>query len=123
MKDIPIWYAAHIIMLVKFKDGKQDRYPIFENIVLIKAKSEPEALSRAESRGREDESNPDSVFSWDERPAVFEFVGIRKLIECSDFENRPDDGVEVSYSNFEIENEESLHKLVQGEPVSLEYRE
>lgn len=49
------WYAASIIMLVKFKDGNQDKYPVWENVVLIKASSGDEALELAEKRGREEE--------------------------------------------------------------------
>jgi len=28
------WYAASVIMYTKFKDGKQEKYPIWENVIL-----------------------------------------------------------------------------------------
>ncbi len=37
------WYAAHIVVPFKYKDGRQDHYPCFENIVLISARSVSEA--------------------------------------------------------------------------------
>ena len=49
------WYAASIIMLVKFKDGNQDKYPVWENVILIKASSDDEAIKKAEKEGREKE--------------------------------------------------------------------
>jgi Domain of unknown function (DUF4288) len=45
------WYAAHIVMVVKLKEQPQERYPIWENIVLLDAASDDEAFDRAEQRG------------------------------------------------------------------------
>jgi hypothetical protein len=44
------WYAAHIVMRVKLKAGRQERFPVWENIILIQAGSEDEAFARAEQR-------------------------------------------------------------------------
>jgi hypothetical protein len=38
------WYAAHLVMFVQFKKHRQGSYPIWENIVLIKARSDQEAF-------------------------------------------------------------------------------
>ena len=51
------WYAASIIMYTEFKDGVQDKYPVWENIILIEGQSETEAKEKAEKRGREDEGD------------------------------------------------------------------
>ncbi|MGA2599283.1 MAG: hypothetical protein ABSH09_20100 [Bryobacteraceae bacterium] len=37
------WYAAHVIMYMRFKDGNQDRYPVYENIYLFQTESAEEA--------------------------------------------------------------------------------
>ena len=49
------WYVAHVIMYVKFKDGVQDSYPIWENLYLIKASSPAKAWEKAHKYGREAE--------------------------------------------------------------------
>ena len=37
------WYAAHVIKYMRFKDGTQDRYPVYENIYLFQTESAEEA--------------------------------------------------------------------------------
>jgi hypothetical protein len=41
------WYSAHIIMYVELKDRVQRRYPVWENIVLIKARDADVAFENA----------------------------------------------------------------------------
>lgn len=117
------WYAAHLIMVAKFKDKCQDKYPIWENVILLSANSDDEALSKAEKRGKEDESGSESEFLWEGRPAIWTFVGVRKLIECVDTDTRPGDGTEITYSELELGSEDALAKLVAGEPVIVNYQE
>ncbi len=38
------WFAAHIVMMVKLKDQKQDHFPVWENIILIEAATEAECI-------------------------------------------------------------------------------
>jgi hypothetical protein len=105
------WYAASIIILVKFKDGNQDKYPVWENIKLIKASLVEQALKKAERMGCEDEGDDDGTFRWGKRKAEWVFAGIRKLISVSELnplQKKPGDGTEVTYSQFILENEESF---------------
>ena len=46
------WFAAHVVMYVKLKDQPQDRFTVWENIVLIKACSEDEAFEKARFEDR-----------------------------------------------------------------------
>ena len=39
------WYAAHIILAVRLKEQKQKRFPVWENVILIEAKTEAEAFT------------------------------------------------------------------------------
>lgn len=39
------WYAAHVVMFFKFHDGRQDSFPIYENVMLFEAKEDEEALA------------------------------------------------------------------------------
>lgn len=113
------WYAAHLILFVRFKERRQTRFPVWENIVLIQADSEEEALVKAEKRGRQDEGDSDGTFQWEGHLAEWVFAGVRQLILCQDENRRPGDGTEVTYLEMEVASEEALRKLAAGEQVSV----
>jgi len=115
------WYAAHLILYVQFKNRPQRKVPVWENIILIKAKTEEEAFAKAEQRGKEDEGDDDGTFKWEGKPARWVFAGVRKLTLCEDPERRPDDGTEVSYTEMEVDSEQAVAKLVGGQSVSVTY--
>lgn len=117
------WYAAHIVMSVRFKDGPQDTYPLWENIVLLEAPNDEEAERKAELKGQEGEGDSDGSFRWDDRPATWVFAGVRKLIACEDPHVPPGDGIEITFSEMAVDSEESLSKFVNGEPVMVRYEE
>jgi Domain of unknown function (DUF4288) len=121
-----MWYAAHVIMNVEFKDpADQTSYPLWENIVLVEADSDRAAWEQAERLGREDETDGTDNFRWNGRPARWKFAGVRKVIECRSDEqdDRPVHGAEVSYSQMSVPDKESLAKLVQGKAVEVLYEE
>ena len=113
------WFAAHLIMSVKLKGKRQRRFPVWENIVVIEADSEEQAFRKAEHRGRLEEGDDNGSFTWGGQPATWVFAGIRKLTQCEDFENRPGDGTEISYLEFELASQKAVNKLVNGLQVSL----
>jgi hypothetical protein len=118
------WYAASAIMLVKFKDGNQDSYPVWENVHLIQAASPEEAEEKATKRAKNDEGDHSGTFTWNERPARWDFAGLRKLVTVSnnDFADKELDGAEVTFSEFEVKTEGDLASLVNGEDVCVMYR-
>src|SRR6266700_2614133 len=101
-----LWYAAHIVMYVKLKDTTGGKSPVWENIVLIKADSEEEAIAKATQRGKAEEGDDDGTFRWGGKRAQWLFAGVRKLTLCEDPEKRPGDGAEVSYLEMEVESEQ-----------------
>ncbi len=113
------WYAAHLILYVRYKDRKPRRVPVWENIVLIKADSEGEAFAKAEKRGHEEEGDDDGTFRWGNHPAEWVFAGVRKLTLCQDEDQRPRDGTEVTFLELELPSESLVRKLASGEPVSV----
>jgi hypothetical protein len=117
------WYAASIIVFVRYKDGIQNAYPIMENVVLIQAETDDEAYKKASIRALAYEGDSDGTFCWDDRPASAVFGGIRKVVECVDSDSRPGDGTEVSYSMMEVVGENNLNKLIDGESVAVIYEE
>ena len=121
-----MWYAAHIIMSVQFKNPEdQTSYPVWETIVLIQASTSEQAWDKAEQRGRDEETDGSDGFTWNRKPARWVFAGVRKVIECrsDDEKDRPVDGAEVSYSEMSVPDKESLTKLANGRPVSVQYEE
>lgn len=117
------WYAAHVIMVTRFKDGKQDKFPIWENVILVSAGSPQEAEKKAIRRAREDEGDSSGTYTYEGRAATWVVAGIRKLIECQDGENCPADGTEITYSVFEADNEDIVEQLASGGSVTIRYEE
>lgn len=114
------WYAASAIMFVKYKDGNQNNYPIWENVHLIEASTPEEAEEKAIKRAKEDEGDSSGSFKWEERPATWVFAGLRKLLTV-DLEGREFDGAEITFSEFEVSTEVDLLALVNGEDVKVLY--
>jgi len=112
------WYAAHLVMYVKFREGGQARFPVWENVVLLSAGDEAEAFEKAERRGRED-AEDDGSFRWGGKPARWVFAGVRKLTACDEPARRPGDGTEITYTEMVLDSEQSVERLVKGEPVSV----
>src|SRR5262249_60029932 len=105
---------------VRFKHKRQRRYPVWENIVLISARSEEEAFAKAEKRGWNDPCmEPDETFTWGGKPAEWVFAGVRKLTLCMDEKERPASGTEVSYLELELPSKKALDKLIAGKPVTV----
>jgi hypothetical protein len=117
------WFAAHVILSVEWKDGVQPHVPVWENIYLVQAADAITALARAKERGIQQVAEEDPSFTWDKRPAKWVYRGVRKVVECGDGQNAPEDGDELSYSEFIVTNEEDVLKLAKGAPVSVQYDE
>jgi hypothetical protein len=117
------WFAAHLVLYVKLKKQRQQRFPVWENIVLIKADSEDEAFRKAEERGREEEGDDGGTLQWGGEPATWVFAGVRKLTSCQDPEKRPGDGTEISYVEMEMNSKEAVDQFAEGQPVAVRYKE
>jgi hypothetical protein len=113
------WYAAHLVMYVKFKDREQDHYPIWENIVLLIAKSDDEAFAKAERHGHAEEGDDDGSFRWGDVPAEWIFAGVRKLTLCEAMNECPKDGTEITFLEMEVGTKKTLEKLLNGETVTI----
>src|SRR5687768_9512081 len=112
-------YAAHAVLVVEFKDGDQEVYPVWENVYLISAGTPEHACERAEERAKEAEGDSGGTFTWDGRPATFRFVGIRKLLECDAGPVAGESGVEITFLQLVLKNREDLDAYVQGGEVWL----
>jgi hypothetical protein len=117
------WYAAHIVMLFTFKDGRQNKFPVYEDIVLFKARSGKEARDKAVRYGKRQEGDMKGSLRWGEKPATLTFEGVRKVIECSVLRTRLVSGTEVTHHLFFVKSAKDLRKLVTYKSVELKYEE
>jgi len=116
------WYGAHVIMSVQFKDGNQDVFPAWENVYLLQAKDADEAEIKARGIGKENEGDSSGTFTWNNRPAAWVYVGVRKIVEISNAvaaTNEPGDGVEVTYNTLAFNTEAALKRFAAGGSTEL----
>ncbi|WMJ70563.1 DUF4288 domain-containing protein [Stenotrophomonas sp. 24(2023)] len=121
-----MWYCAHAIFYYRY-DG-QDSYPVHENVYLISAPAEEQAMRAAAAIAAEYEQlGGDSQLEIDGRKAEYVFAGVRKLISIEsgveDFGVDAASGVEVTYSAFDVESLADVLSLASGDPVAVVYRE
>lgn len=117
------WYAASAIMYVRFKDGGQEHFPVWENVLLIEASNDEEAEVKARERAAADEGDSGGTFTWEGRPAEWVFAGIRKVLTVAHEIDRLGHGDEVTFSEFRLPDQASVHRLAAGEEVDLKYVE
>jgi len=121
------WYAAHIIIGMKRRDGKGP-ISVHENVFLIEAETFDEAGRIASSEG-EQQASLDDGLTVDGAPADYIFAGVRKIITVSNpdpldqTKDRPATGTEITYSEFEVPDEADLRRLGQGETLDIRYIE
>ncbi|MEP7286936.1 MAG: DUF4288 domain-containing protein [Chloroflexota bacterium] len=122
------WYAAHLIEYFKLREGVQDSYPVWENVVLIQADNVHEAFKLARQIGEEQYNSPDDSLRLDDKPALKVFSGVRKIVECEiddpeDLQSPPISGTEITYTKMEVATEEDIQKLMQGYAVTVTLEE
>jgi hypothetical protein len=115
------WYAAHIVMVVKYKGKTQRRFPAWENIVLVRAASEQSAIAKAEAIGRDAEGDDEGTFRWGGKAAAWEFSGVRKVTECCVPGATPVSGDEITYSELEFASLADAKRYGRGAPMSVRH--
>lgn len=121
-----MWYSAHAIFY--FKCETQDSFLTHENIYLIQSNDEQDALAQATFIAQSNEEmNEDGHLQLNGKPAQYLFAGIRKVVAV---ELTPDtakdrivSGLEVTYSELEVDTLEDINRLVNGDFVKVLYRE
>src|SRR5207253_9332362 len=112
-------FAAHLGLYVKLNRPRQNRFPIWDNIILLQANSEEEACGNAEARGHDDAGDCAGTFRWGGQPATWVFAGVRKLATCDNESKRPGDGTEIGYFEMELASTKEISQLVEGLPVAV----
>lgn len=124
------WYGASIIVAVRSNKAEAWPLPVEENVILIEAANDDQAMEEAKKVGEKyNDPEVSRTLRLNHRPAHFEFIGVRKLISVSNpsplrqDQDRPVHGTELTYSTFEIADEEALKRLANGEDVAVRYIE
>lgn len=92
-------------------------------MILVEASSEEKAFTKAEAIGRGEEGDEDGTFRWGKHPAQWVFAGVRKLTECAVSPDRRYDGMEVTFTEYDLDSHEAVKKLTQGKPVQVTINE
>lgn len=126
LEDAKMWYCAHGIFY--FECDSQDSFLVHENVYLINAVSDEEALARAEKIAANDEDlSEDGHLELNGMKARYRFAGIRKLIEVeTDAETTKGhlhSDIEVTYSVLEVDTLSEVQELAKGEMTNTLYRE
>lgn len=121
-------YCAHAIFYFKLINKDQDSFLVHENVYLIEADDERSAkkISMKIAKDNED-TNEDGHLELNEQKACYLFAGIRKIIEIEpspapiNASGLP--GLELTYSEFEVDNLEQVLALARGDMIEILYRE
>ena len=121
-------YCAHAIFFFKLLDQDQDSFLVHENIYLIQADDDDQAERAAAELGRANEdTSEDGHLELNEQKAAYLFAGIRKVIALEPSPVPPSAtgliGLELSYSEFEVDTLDQVHALARGAMVEVLYRE
>jgi hypothetical protein len=92
-----------------------------EDIVLFDAPDAKAARALAEQHGRSESNEDDLTFTCDERPAYWDYAGIRMIMECDDNERRPGSGTELTYLEYRVGSPEEVKALIAGGAVFVEF--
>lgn len=118
-----MWFAAHIVTVFRYRNRRQRKYHVWENVVLIEAATSKEAWEKAETIGKAEAAHDDPSLTINGIPARLEFAGIRKVVAVDDPQDEIGHGTEVTYNKFNVASKTDLEKLICGEPVPVEYEE
>jgi len=121
-----MWYSAHAIFY--FSYFGQDSFLVHENVYLVEAGGEDQAMLIAKQVAAEHEDlSEDGHLEVNGNKAQYRFAGIRKLIEVElDSEagiGKLHSGVETTYSVLEVDDFSEVERLAAGEMTSVLYRE
>lgn len=121
-----MWYCAHAIFY--YRHEVQDSFLVHENVYLIDAKDDIEAMENAKMIASEQEDlSDDGHLEVNGKKAQYIFAGIRKLIEVElDHETgrgKIHSGIEATYSVFEVNGLDEVKRLAAGKMTETLYRE
>ena len=113
------WYAASALFVTRWRDAPDECPLVEERVYLVQAAGDDAALEKAICFAKQEEPS-DYRFTFADRAAREEFVGIRKLISVRPHVNAArdaddlSDGCELTFTFFELQSRDDLQALIEA---------
>lgn len=102
----PAWFVAEVLVLHSIVEGKA--HVLHNNFLLIQASDPQRAITAAENRGREHETE---FTNTDGHRVTVRFIGLRNLHRVHDV---LEDGAEIMYEEFGVQSETEALRWVRS---------
>lgn len=121
-------FCAHAVFYFKLRDREQETFLVHENVYLIDAEDgEQAARSALQIANANEDASEDGHLELNEQKASYLFAGLRKVIEVESSAAPASAlglvGLELTYSEFEVDSLDQVHALARGDMVEVLYRE
>ena len=126
-----MWYAAHLITTLRAKReedvaAEEPARPLqaWEDVLLVEAADPDDAIRKATEFGTREAAEDSKDLVIDDKPAAYEFIGVRKLSEIGEKvtgHRQAPNIIEVTTTELEIRNDFDLLQLARGGDVLLRY--
>ncbi len=123
-----MFFCAHAVFYFKLLHQEQETFLVHENVYLIDAEDAEKATQSALLLAKSNEdANEDGHLELNEQKAAYLFVGLRKVIEVEPSAAPVSAlglaGLELTYSEFEVDTMAEVLGLARGDMVDVLYRE
>ena len=115
-----MWFAAHVVMLYRYRDKRQRTFTAHDNVYLVRAADAAKAWAKAEAIGQAETAHDDQTTTLNGLPARYEFAGVRKVVECESPGKQPSDGTELTYNTLYFASRVELTNFLHGEPATVD---
>jgi hypothetical protein len=121
-------FCAHAIFYFKLLDREQETFLVHENVYLIDAEDGEQATQSAlQIAIANEDASEDGHLELNEQKAAYLFAGLRKVIEVEAGAAPASAsglvGLELTYSEFEVDCMDQVLALARGDMVEVLYRE
>ena len=120
-----MWYCAHAIFY--YESEGQESFLVHENVYLISADSDEQALADATALAAGYEDLSGRLMGDDGEPSFYRFAGIRRLIPVAADDDVAEgglpSGVEVTYSVMAVDTLDHVQHLASGDAIEVLYQE
>jgi hypothetical protein len=121
-------FCAHAIFYFKLLEQEQKTFLVHENVYLIEAEDAEQATQSALQLAKSNEdASEDGHLELNEQKAAYLFAGLRKVIEVEPSATPASvsglAGLELTYSEFEVDSMAQVNELARGDMVEVLYRE
>jgi hypothetical protein len=126
--ELKMLFCAHAIFYFKLREVEQESFLVHENVYLVDAADPASARVRAEAVARSNEdASEDGHLELNEHKASYVYAGLRKIVEAEQLPLTVNldaaNGLELTYSELEVDTLDEVLALARGEMVEVLYRE